>query len=408
MSSAPVSDADILVVGSGMVGAALVCGLAECGFRVAVVERREPQLGWPEDSVDLRVSALSRASRRILENLGAWERMAKLRVSPYTGMEVWDAVGSGRIHFDAGELGEPDLGHIVENRVTQLALWERLGEYSTVQKFCPDHVVRLTIDEGRPSVELASGIRLNADVIVAAEGANSPLREMAGITSHGWSYDQHAITATVWPQLHHGHIARQRFMPTGPLAFLPIDNGSCSIVWSTSPTEANRLMALNEQEFCKELGVASEFVLGRIKRVGPRGEFPLALRYADRYVLPGLALVGDAAHGIHPLAGQGVNMGLLDAADLCDILSRAKNKGRPLGDIATLRQYERARKGENLAVLGLMDLFKRLFSNDNLPLTLVRNGGLNLVNAIGPLKGILARRAMGVTGDLPSLAKYRP
>jgi len=331
-----------------------------------------------------------------------------MRVSPYRGMFVGDATGTGSIGFDAAEIGEPDLGHIVENRVTQLALWECLGEMSNIHRLCPDSVRRLELGGEKPRLELNSGIQIEAQLVVAADGANSRIRELAGIASAGWSYDQHAIVATVRPEKHHGEVARQRFMPTGPLALLPIDNGSCSIVWSTLPAHAEFLMGLDEAGFCRELELASQLKLGRIERVGPRAVFPLRLRHAKRYVSEGLALVGDAAHGIHPLAGQGVNLGLLDAAVLVDVLRDARERGRPLGSQFSLRRYERGRKGNNLEMLALMDLFKRLFSNDNQPLTLLRNLGLNLADAAGPVKQILVRRAMGLTGELPSLARCHP
>lgn len=398
----------VAVVGGGMVGAAVAAGLAQKGFRVALVERQAPPRDWPADEVDLRVSALTRASQRVLQNLNAWPRMQALRVSPYRAMEVWDATGSGRIRFDAAEIGEPDLGHIVENRVTRLALWEQIEADGQVELICPDSVARLDLQDPGPALELSSGRRLEAELVVGAEGAHSPLREMAGIGSSGWAYDQHAIVATIWPERHHGETARQRFMPTGPLALLPIDDGRCSIVWSTSPEQAERLMALDDEAFCNALTEASERVLGRIRRVGPRGVFPLRLRNADRYVQSGLALVGDAAHGIHPLAGQGVNLGFLDAATLVDVLDQARRAGRPLGSLKTLRRYERARRSADMEMLALMDLFKRLFSNELPPVRLLRNLGLSLANASGPIKGLLVRRAMGLTGELPSLARYHP
>ncbi len=401
-------DCEIVIAGGGMVGGALACGLADLGFRLVLIERREPARDWPQEEVDLRVSALTRASQRILENLGVWERMKQLRISPYQGMQVWDAGGRGAIRFDAADVGEPDLGHIVENRVTQLALWERLADFDNVRRLCPDAVESMDLETERPSLQLQSGVRVRADLVIGAEGANSPLRDMAGIRSSGWAYDQHAIVANVWPEQPHGDVARQRFMPTGPLALLPIDNGCCSIVWSTSPGSAERLMALDDETFCRELTGASEAVLGEITRVGPRGAFPLRLRNADRYVLPGLALVGDAAHGIHPLAGQGVNLGFLDVATLIDVLQEARDVGRPLGAIATLRRYERARIGANLEMLGAMDLFKRLFSNRNPSLSLLRNLGLSLADHSGPIKHLLMRRAMGLIGERPSLARYRP
>ncbi|MES9844436.1 MAG: FAD-dependent monooxygenase, partial [Candidatus Sedimenticola sp. 6PFRAG5] len=226
---------DVLIAGGGMVGSALGCALAQEGFKVAVVELREPRQDWPDEEVDLRVSALTRASQQMLQNLCAWERMSQMRISPYRGMRVWDAGGRGSISFDAAEIGEPDLGHIVENRVTQLALWERLASLETAQRICPDSIERIERQESLSRAVLNSGLVVEADLIVAAEGATSPVREMAGIASSGWAYDQHAIVATIWTEASSGEVARQRFMPTGPLAFLPIDDGRCSIVWSTSP-----------------------------------------------------------------------------------------------------------------------------------------------------------------------------
>lgn len=398
---------DLILVGGGMVGSALACAAAEAGFSVTLLEQREPRREWPADEVDLRVSALTRASQRLLENLGVWHRMSGLRVSPYTDMEVWDAAGSGRIHFSAADIGEANLGHIVENRVTQLALWERLESLSNVTLRCPASVSELSLEDG-PAVRLGDGSRLQAELVVAADGRDSRIRAMAGIDTRGWDYDQHAIVATVTPSRHHGQTARQRFMNTGPLAFLPIDDGRCSIVWSTSPSEAEALMALDDAAFCAALTEASEQMLGEVVAVGPRGVFPLRLGHAETYIRSGLALIGDAAHAIHPLAGQGVNLGFLDAAALAEILVEARAGGRSIGSLATLRRYERARKGGNMTMLAAMDVFKRTFSNEILPLRLVRNLGLSLADHAGPLKHLLMRRAMGLTGELPPLARYRP
>jgi 2-octaprenylphenol hydroxylase len=397
-------DFDVIIVGGGMVGAALACALAEAQFQVGVLEARAPQTDWPAEEVDLRVSALSRASQRILSNLGAWEQMAQMRISPYTDMHVWDAGGNGSIHFSAGEIGEPDLGHIVENRVTQLALWERLAQFPNVTMLCPARIAQLETGTS-PSVRLEDGRKLQARLVVGADGRESLVRKLAGIASQGWDYDQHAIVATIRPQHHHQFTAWQRFMPTGPLALLPIQDGRCSIVWSTSPLQAQELMGLDEAAFCAILRQASENILGEILAVGPRGLFALRLGHAQRYVQPGLALVGDAAHAIHPLAGQGVNLGFLDAATLAQVLIEARKVGRELGAITTLRRYERARKGANLGMLGVMDLFKRFFSNEILPLQLLRNLGLSLVDHAGPVKDLVIRRAMGLSGELPDLAR---
>lgn len=398
------SNFDLIIIGGGMVGAALACAMAEVGFGVCVVEAQVPQSEWPSDEVDLRVSALSRASQRILQNLGVWERMAQLRVSPYTDMHVWDAGGKGSIHFSAAAIGEPDLGHIVENRVTQLALWERLAQLPNATILCPASVSRLEFGSS-PRLWLDDGGVLQAGLLVGADGRESQVRKFAGIGTQGWDYDQHAIVATVQPQQHHQFTAWQRFMPTGPLALLPILDGRCSIVWSTDPLQAQELMGLDDEAFCSVLSLASEKILGEIVEVGPRGLFPLRLGHAETYIREGLALVGDAAHAIHPLAGQGVNLGFLDAATLAEVLIEAKRAGRKLGALTTLRRYERARKGGNLGMLAVMDLFKRVFSNEIVPLQLLRNLGLSLVDQAGPVKDLIMRRAMGLTGELPNLAR---
>jgi 2-octaprenylphenol hydroxylase len=402
--SKPQSVVDLLVVGGGMVGSALGCAMAEAGFDVCVLEVREPSRSWPAEEVDIRVSALTRASQRILENLQAWQRMTEMRVSPYNEMEVWDAGGNGRIHFRAAEIGETDLGHIVENRVTQLALWERLESYANVHLCCPERVSGLRLG-AVPEVVLQSGESLAARLIVAADGRDSEVRHMANIATRGWDYNQHAIVATIKPQSFHQQTAWQRFMSTGPLALLPIDDGRCSIVWSTSPNHADALMALDDASFCDQLTQASESVLGVIQEVGPRGVFPLRLEHAETYIQQGLALIGDAAHAMHPLAGQGVNLGLMDAMTLADVLVDVRQAGRSIGSLATLRRYERARKGANIAMLGAMDGFKRLFSNEVQPLRLIRNLGLNLADRSGYVKQQLMRRAMGLIGERPRLAR---
>jgi 2-octaprenylphenol hydroxylase len=396
---------DLLIVGGGMVGSALGCALADAGFSVCIVEAREPARSWPREEVDLRVSALTRATQCILENLQVWSRMTTLRVSPYQKMTVWDEGGHGRIHFDAAEIGEPDLGHIVENRVIQWALWERLEAFPNVQLLVPDSVEELQLGS-QPEAMLCSAKRIKARLVVAADGRDSHIRQMVGIGMKGWEYDQHAIVATIKPALFHQLTAFQRFMKQGPLALLPIDDGRCSIVWSTSPKQAETLIALNDEVFCSQLTQASESVLGRIEEIGPRGLFPLRLAHAQTYIQPGLALIGDAAHAMHPLAGQGVNLGLMDAMTLVDVLVDARDSGRMLSSLTTLRRYERARKGVNMMMLGAMDGFKRLFSNDVAPVKLIRNLGLSLTDRSGYFKHQLMRRAMGLMGERPKLARY--
>lgn len=396
---------DLVVVGGGMVGAALGCAVALEGLRVALVEGRPPQRTWPVGEVDLRVSALSRASQRILGRLGAWDRMAALGASPYREMRVWEAHGSAGIHFDSAQLGEPDLGHIVENRVTQLALWERLEALEGLTLCCPDRLARLTLGVDAVEVSLASGAVLRAALVVGADGRDSRVRAEAGIGTQGWAYDQLAIVANVRTERWHQETAWQRFLPTGPLAFLPLLDGRCSIVWSADDPRARELMALDEGAFGVALGEAFEHRLGAILAVGPRAAVPLRVEQASRYVLPRLALIGDAAHAVHPLAGQGVNLGLLDAAALAEELRAARAAGRDLGALRVLRRYERARWGDNLAMLAAMDGLKRLFGTTLPPLAWVRGLGLGLTDRLSPLKALCMRQALGLSGDLPPLAR---
>jgi 2-octaprenylphenol hydroxylase len=252
---------------------------------------------------------------------------------------------------------------------------------------------------------LGEGSQLHASLIVAADGRDSAVRTMAAIEVQGWAYDQYALVATVTPSAPHQETAWQRFMPNGPLAFLPINDGSCSIVWSTTPDEAKRLKQLPEDEFCLLLSRAIEGRLGEITHVGPRGFFPLKLQHATSYVKPGLALVGDAAHAIHPLAGQGVNLGLQDAATLAQCLIEGKQAGRSPGTLRDLRRYERIRKGDNITMLAAMDGFKRLFSNRNPVLQLLRGTGLHLANRIGPINHLFMQQALGLQGERPPLCR---
>lgn len=388
-----------------MVGAALAVALLRQGFRVALIEARAPQAEWPRDSHDLRVSAITRASQHLFENLGAWAAMAADRVTPYQAMQVWDAAGSGEIRFEAADLGEPDLGHIVENRVIQRALWRGLDQQDRLQLFCPDSITGLQTRADGVRIWLAGGACLQADLVVGADGGNSRVRDFSGFEVEGWPYDQHAVVATVRPALGHGDTAWQRFLPAGPLALLPLNPGLFSIVWSTTPTHAKQLLALDDAEFGAAVTAASEARAGEIGAAGPRAAFPLRLQRATCYVKPGVALVGDAAHVIHPLAGQGVNLGLLDAAVLVDELCAARARGRALGGLATLRRYERARKADNLLVQFAMDGFKRLFGSELVPLRLLRNLGLHAANRYGPLKQLFARSALGGGGDPPSLVR---
>lgn len=396
---------DVIIVGAGMVGATLACALAESELKVALLEGAAPQEVKPDDPVDVRVSAITRASQQIFTAVGAWPGMLARRVSPFREMHVWDAGSEGVIHFDSADVGEDALGHIVENRVVQMALWERLQQADNVTVFCPAACAALQHGQRNLRVQLADGKVLSAHVVVGADGAQSRVRQLAGIATHGWHYDQHALVATVTTECSHRETAWQRFLASGPLAFLPLHDGRCSIVWSTTPHHAEQLLALDEIDFCNELGRAFDYKLGHVLACGERAVFPLRLQHTERYVGPNLALIGDAAHVVHPLAGQGVNLGVLDAAVLAEVLLDARAAGKNIGELGVLRRYERWRKGDNLMMMAAMDGFKRLFGSDWRPLQVMRGTGLALTNHSGPIKNVIIRHAMGRGGDLPRLAR---
>ncbi len=387
---------DIIIIGGGMVGASLACALADSTLKIAVIEGREPPAEWPADSFDIRVSAITRASENLFRHLGAWEEMQRLRVQPYQAMEVWDATGPGHIHFEAAELGEPNLGHIIENRVITRALRQRLREHHNIDYRCPAHPKGLLPLIDRAQLQLDDGSRLQAPLMVGADGAHSWLRQQAGIAVAERHYGQTAVVTTVQTEKHHQDTAWQRFLPSGPLAFLPLPGGRSSIVWSTTAEQAEHLLALDAGEFMAELGEAFAHRLGAITALGPRGAFPLKGRHAKQYVKPQLALVGDAAHTIHPLAGQGVNLGLADVEALAAVVLDAHRARRPIGALKTLRRYERARRGDNLLMLDAMGAFKSLFSNDTPGLRELRNLGLDLADHAGPVKNLIVARAMGL------------
>jgi 2-octaprenylphenol hydroxylase len=402
------NDFDLLIVGGGMVGASLACALGDSPLRIGVVENHPAQTEWPEASYDIRVSAITRATEQVFRTIGAWEGMVARRITPYDAMQVWDATGSGSIGFDCADLGEPDLGHIIENRVILAALLERLTRFDNIELLCPAQVSELKRDESVATLTLADGRLLTAALIVGADGANSWVREQAAITTTGWPYEQTAVVATIKTGKHHRGVAYQRFMPEGPLAFLPMPEGLSSIVWSTTPERAAELIAMEEVPFLTALQSTFGDKLGPMEATGPRGAFPLLLRHANRYCDERLVLVGNAAHAIHPLAGQGLNLGISDIAVLAEVLLGAHSDKQDIGGLAVLRRYERWRKADNVAVMAAMDGFKRLFSNDIAPLKLLRNLGLTLADNAGPVKTVMMRRALGLSGDLPKLSRGLP
>ncbi|BBT37878.1 2-octaprenyl-3-methyl-6-methoxy-1,4-benzoquinol hydroxylase [Pseudomonas putida] len=402
--------ADLLIVGAGMVGSALALALRHSGLEILLLDG-SPLSVKPFDAqgpFEPRVSALSAASQRILERLGAWEGIAGRRVSPYTDMHVWDGSGTGQIQFSAASVHAQVLGHIVENRVVQDSLLERLHD-SDVGLLSNARLEQMRRSGDEWLLTLADGRTLRAPLVVAADGANSAVRKLTGCETREWDYLHHAIVTSVRCSEAHQATAWQRFTDEGPLAFLPLsrDDGQawCSIVWSTTPEQAEKLMALDDAAFCEALGRAFEGHLGEVVSADPRLCVPLRQRHAKRYVDEGLALIGDAAHTIHPLAGQGVNLGFLDAAVLAEELERACERGERLADVKVLSRFERRRMPHNLALMAAMEGFERLFQADPLPLRWLRNSGLKLVEQMPEAKALFVRQALGLSGDLPALAK---
>ncbi|MBF8724568.1 2-octaprenyl-3-methyl-6-methoxy-1,4-benzoquinol hydroxylase [Pseudomonas fulva] len=402
--------ADVLIVGAGMVGSALALALRHSGLQVLLLDGG-PLAVRPFDAkapFEPRVSALSAASQRILDRLGAWEGIARRRATPYSDMQVWDGSGTGQIHFSATSVHAQVLGHIVENKVVQDALLERLHD-SDIGLLPNARMEQLRHSGDDWLMTLHDGRQLRAPLVVAADGAHSAVRRLAGCETREWDYLHHAIVTSVRCAQNHQATAWQRFTDDGPLAFLPLTRDGkqdwCSIVWSTTPAEAERLMALDEPAFLRALERAFEGRLGTVLQADPRLCVPLRQRHAKRYVEAGLALIGDAAHTIHPLAGQGVNLGFLDAAVLAEVLMDACKRGERLADVKVLSRYERRRMPHNLALMAAMEGFERLFQADKLPLRWLRNSGLKLVEQLPEAKAVFVRQALGLSGDLPDLAK---
>jgi 2-octaprenylphenol hydroxylase len=402
--------ADLLIVGAGMVGSALALALRDSGLNILLIDGGPLQV-QPFDSslpFDPRVSALSMASQRILQRLGAWDGVLARRASPYAHMQVWDGSGTGQVHFSAASVHAETLGHIVENRVIQDALLERLQD-SSVGLLANARLEQLRRSADEWLLTLADGRQLRAPLVVAADGANSAVRRLTGTATREWDYLHHAIVTSVRCSAPNQATAWQRFTDDGPLAFLPLQRDGqrdwCSIVWSTTPLQAERLLKMDDAGFCLALQQAFEGRLGDVLQADPRLCVPLRQRHAKRYVATGLALIGDAAHTIHPLAGQGVNLGFLDAAVLAEELARAHGRGERLADLQVLSRYERRRMPHNLALMAAMQGFERLFQADPLPLRFLRNTGLKWVERMPEAKALFVRQALGLSGDLPKLAR---
>ena len=392
---------DVAIVGGGMVGLAVACGLQGSGLRVAVLEQRVPEPLAADAPPQLRVSAINAASEKLLTRLGVWQDILSRRASCYHGMEVWDKDSFGHISFDDQSMGYSHLGHIVENSVIHYALWNKAQQSSDITLLAPAELQQVAWGENETFLTLKDGSMLTARLVIGADGANSWLRNKADIPLTFWDYQHHALVATIRTEEPHDAVARQVFHGEGILAFLPLsDPYLCSIVWSLSPEEAQRMQQASEDEFNRALNIAFDNRLGLCKVESARQVFPLTGRYARQFAAHRLALVGDAAYTIHPLAGQGVNLGFMDAAELIAELKRLHRQGKDIGQYIYLRRYERSRKHSAALMLAGMQGFRDLFSGAHPAKKLLRDIGLKLADTLPGVKPQLIRQAMGLN-DLP-------
>lgn len=387
------SESQVTIVGAGMVGAALALMLGRGGVRVALIDGQVPDDNFA-DVADSRVSAISAASQAMLEGLGAWQHIA--RKGPYQAMQVWEKDSFGRLDFAASDVHAQQLGHIVENRQIQLALWRAIASCPSISLYAPVRLSALERGEQAMLLTLDNGDMISTQLVVGADGARSQVRALADIPILFHDYGHHALVATVQCEQLHGGCARQIFRPEGPLAFLPLwQPQQCSIVWSTSPAEADQLMAAEPLQQARRLRLAFDNQLGEVQLLSPLTRLPLTARYARDFVAPRLALVGDAAHTIHPLAGQGVNLGLTDALALAERLLDAQAAERDLGQLRVLAPYGRARKTAALKMLAAMGGLKTTFGLKNPLVKFIRNAGLSSVSSLAPVRQLFIEEAMG-------------
>ena len=402
------TDYDLIIVGAGLVGASLACAISQTdaaqNLRIAVIEASSEVQHFSGENFDPRVVALTHASQQLLTDIGCWHDIVAQRVCAYREMKVWDGEGTAAIEFDCAEVQKNHLGHIVENSVIVNQLRERMAQLSNIQLIQPVTVMDVIPAQPefpRVRVQLDNGSEITAPLLIAADGAKSNVRDLVGFSTREWDYGQQAIITTVRTERSHQFTAWQRFMHTGPLAFLPLQNNGdahqCSIVWSAEDAVAQELMALDDVTFCARLTSAFEARLGPVIACDKRYAVPLRQRHATSYIQPGIALVGDAAHNIHPLAGQGVNLGLLDVIALAQEIERALQRNIPLADYSILRRYQRQRLASNLGMMSAMEAFKRLFGSRALAVNWLRNTGMRQLNSVPAIKKMIINAALGVS-----------
>ena len=406
MSRTRSNEFDVVIVGGGVLGLVMGCLLLArklcISGRVAVVADQPAAVPPLVADWDLRVFAMSRASERLLKICGIWNSLPQARVFPYERMCVWDAAGkprgAGSLTFDCAQIGEPNLGHIIEGRALQWQCLQSARAAGVV--LIEGAAASIAVCDESVTLHLKDGRELRSELLVAADGTESTTRQLLEISTAGHAYHQDALVGHVQTSKHHENTAWQRFLSTGPLAFLPLGDGRSSIVWSVARDQASHLRAIDPERFGQALTEASGEVLGRCELTTTLASFPLKLQYALDYARPRAVLLGDAAHAVHPLAGQGLNLGLLDCAALAQVLGDAQGAAH-FGDYKHLRRYERWRRSENLAAAAALDGLERLFSNRDSKIAALRTAGLSAVERMPFIKRRFAQRALGLSGDVP-------
>ena len=386
---------DVILVGGGMVGAATAIGLAKQGLQVAVIESFAPEAYSPEQALDVRVSAISVASEQLLEQLGALESLLNMRNVPYLGLETWELDGC-ITQFHSSQIGASHLGHIVENRLVQLALWEQMQQWDAIKLFCPERVATFSRLTDGVSVHLQSGIQLEAKLLIGADGANSQVRQWAGIGISGWDYAQSAMLINIQTAQGQQDVTWQQFTPNGPRSLLPLPGNHASLVWYDDANRIKQLMQLNNKQLADQIRQHFPARLDSDFTVEAKGSFALTRRHANAYFKQNVVILGDAAHTINPLAGQGVNLGFKDVEALLGVIKTALTEDKPWWSTEVLNAYQAKRYRDNQLMMTTMDVFYAGFSNDILPLKLLRNGALKLANINSPIKRTVLKYAMGL------------
>ncbi len=398
---------DLLIIGGGMVGASLACALGNQPLRIGVIEA-VPFRSSSQPSYDDRSIALAFGARKIFEGMGLWQQIEAI-VTPIKKIHISDRGHFGTTRMDAAREGYPALGYVVENRNLGQLFAKQLELFSNIELICPAKLQNFTINTDDAEVVIERDGKtetLTTKLIVGADGGRSVVRQLAGISHTSDDYNQNAVIANVTPGKDHHHIAYERFTDSGPLALLPMSEGRCSLVWTVDRDNVDEVMALDDQTFLSRLQERFGMRLGTLQKVGRRNAYPLALLRAVEHIRPRLALIGNAAHVLHPIAGQGFNLGIRDVAALAQVIVEAKEQD--IGALSVLNQYDAWRKHDQECVTGLTDGLVRIFSNQITPLVIGRNSGLLAMDMIPPIKRMLMRQTMGLAGKLPKLARGIP